>query len=256
MKRELYKHSFTAENLPDYLCPRCNKGLLRIKNDTLNKIETVNSKQHQEEEYSEIQDIEYTFNCVFECINNKCGEVVACTGHAGVDIECAVDYDNFSQSNEYYTYYKPLFFHPNLKLITIPEGTPADVERTLNKSFELFFTSPSAAANLVRISIEEILTEQQVKQYTTNKKGERVKLNLDSRIKHHLPEKYQTIREHFEAVKWLGNAGSHSGEELTSDNTMDAYELVEYILSQVYASFDNMNKLAQAINKSQGPIKE
>ena len=246
MKRELYKHSFTAENLPDYLCPRCNKGLLRIKNDTLNKIETVNSKQHQEEEYSEIQDIEYTFNCVFECINNKCGEVVACTGHAGVDIECAVDYDNFSQSNEYYTYYKPLFFHPNLKLITIPEGTPADVERTLNKSFELFFTSPSAAANLVRISIEEILTDQGV---------ERVR-SLHRRIEK-LPEKHQSVKDHLLALKWLGNAGSHSDEELSLDDTMDAYELVEYVLSKIYYSNPtDIDRLAKEINDFKGPKKK
>ncbi|MCG3881267.1 DUF4145 domain-containing protein [Psychrobacter sp. Ps3] len=77
-----------------------------------------------------------------------------------------------------------------------------------------------------------------------------------SRIEDHLPDKYQTIKEHFEAVKWLGNAGSHSGEELTANNTMDAYELIEYILSQVYAPpTNNLNRLAQNINKVKGPIK-
>ncbi len=254
MERYLYTNTFTEKEAPDYLCPRCNKGLLRLNKDTLKSVETVDSKLYQRNEYSEFQDMQITFNCMFKCINDKCGEVVACIGYAGVDIECAVNYDNFSQPNEYYTYYKPLFFYPNLKLITIPKDTPDDIKKLLNKSFELFFTSPSAAANLVRISIEEILTDQGVNLYS--KKDISKKISLHSRIEEHLPDKYQTIKEHLEAVKWLGNAGSHSDNELSLNDTMDAYELVEYILLQVYAPpTDNLNTLAQDINQSRGPIK-
>ncbi|MGP9544514.1 DUF4145 domain-containing protein [Psychrobacter sp. AOP7-B1-25] len=241
MERDLYKNGFTEEYVPDYLCPRCNKGLLQLNKDTLKSVETVDSKIYQRNEYSEFQDMQITFNCMFKCINDKCGEVVACTGHAGVDI----DYDDFSQSNEYYTYYKPLFFYPNLKLIAIPEDAPDNIKKLLNKSFELFFTSPSAAANLVRISIEKILTDQKVKKMK----------NLYRRIEN-LPEKHSGLKEKFFALKWLGNAGSHSGEELSLDDTMDAYELIEHILSQVYAPpTNNLNTLAQNINKSRGPIK-
>lgn len=254
MERYLYTNTFTEKEAPDYLCPRCNKGLLRLNKDTLKSVETVDSKLYQRNEYSEFQDMQITFNCMFKCINDECGEVVACIGYAGVDIECAVNYDNFSQPNEYYTYYKPLFFYPNLKLITIPKDTPDDIKKLLNKSFELFFTSPSAAANLVRISIEEILTDQGVNLYS--KKDISKKISLHSRIEEHLPDKYQTIKEHLEAVKWLGNAGSHSDNELSLNDTMDAYELVEYILLQVYAPpTDNLNTLAQDINQSRGPIK-
>lgn len=254
MERYLYTNTFTEKEAPDYLCPRCNKGLLRLNKDTLKSVETVDSKLYQRNEYSEFQDMQITFNCMFKCINDKCGEVVACIGYAGVDIECAVNYDNFSQPNEYYTYYKPLFFYPNLKLITIPKDTPDDIKKLLNKSFELFFTSPSAAANLVRISIEEILTDQGVNLYS--KKDGSKKISLHSRIEDHLPDKHQTIKEHFEAVKWLGNAGSHSGEELTPNNTMDSYELIEYILSQVYAPpTNNLDELAKEINGSKGPKK-
>ena len=105
MERYLYTDTFTEEEAPDYLCPRCNKGLLRLNKDTLKSVETVDSKLYQRKEYSEFQDMQMIFNCMFKCINDKCGEVVACTGHAGVGIERAVDYDNFSQPDEYYTYY-------------------------------------------------------------------------------------------------------------------------------------------------------
>ncbi|OLF35426.1 hypothetical protein BTW00_08975 [Psychrobacter sp. C 20.9] len=241
MERDLYKNTFTEEYVPDYLCPRCNKGLLRLNKDTLKSVETVDSKIYQRNEYSEFQDVQITFNCMFKCINDKCGEIVACTGHAGVDI----DYDDFSQPNEYYTYYKPLFFYPNLKLITIPEDTPDNIKKLLNKSFELFFTSPSAAANLVRVSIEEILTNQGVEKIN----------NLHRRIEK-LPKKHESLKTKFFALKWLGNAGSHSGDSITDDDAMDAYELVEDLLLKIYSSKDDeLNMLANKINTLKGPKK-
>lgn len=245
MERYLYTDTFTEEEAPDYLCPRCNKGLLRLNKDTLKSVETVDSKLYQRKEYSEFQDMQMIFNCMFKCINDKCGEVVACTGHAGVGIERAVDYDNFSQPDEYYTYYKPLFFYPNLNLITIPKDTPDDIKKLLNKSFELFFTAPSAAANLVRVSIEEILTEQGVEKIN----------NLHRRIEK-LPEKHESLKTKFFALKWLGNAGSHSGDRITADDAMDAYELVEDLLLKIYSSKDNeLNMLANKINTLKGPKK-
>ncbi|SJN40122.1 DUF4145 domain-containing protein [Psychrobacter sp. JB385] len=245
MERYLYTDTFTEEEAPDYLCPRCNKGLLRLNKDTLKSVETVDSKLYQRKEYSEFQDMQMIFNCMFKCINDKCGEVVACTGHAGVGIERAVDYDNFSQPDEYYTYYKPLFFYPNLNLITIPKDTPDDIKKLLNKSFELFFTAPSAAANLVRVSIEEILTDQGVEKIN----------NLHRRIEK-LPEKHESLKTKFFALKWLGNAGSHSGDRITADDAMDAYELVEDLLLKIYSSKDNeLNMLANKINTLKGPKK-
>ena len=245
MERYLYTDTFTEEEAPDYLCPRCNKGLLRLNKDTLKSVETVDSKLYQRKEYSEFQDMQMIFNCMFKCINDKCGEVVACTGHAGVGIECAVDYDGFSHPNEYYTYYRPLFFYPNLNLITIPKDTPEKNKKLLNKSFELFFTSPSVAANLVRVSIEEILTNQGVEKIN----------NLHRRIEK-LPEKHESLKTKFFALKWLGNAGSHSGDSITDDDAMDAYELVEDLLLKIYSSKDDeLNMLANKINTLKGPKK-
>ncbi|WP_198333569.1 DUF4145 domain-containing protein [Psychrobacter namhaensis] len=253
MNRTLYKQKFTLDNSPDYNCPKCNIGLLRIQKDSFKEYTTCDLDEMQKHPDFEPEWIEYIFNCVFECNNDRCEGKVLCTGHGSVGFDIDVD-DYGQQYQEWDDYYRPLFFHPNLNLIIIPEDTPTDIKKILNQSFELFFTSPSAAANLVRIAIEGILTDQGVNLYS--KKDGSKKISLHSRIEDHLPDKYQTIKEHLEAVKWLGNAGSHSGEELTPNNTMDAYELIEYILSQVYAPpTNNLNRLAQNINKSRGPIK-
>lgn len=252
MNRQLYKNAFSLDNPPDYICPRCNIGVLRIA-DEFKSHATFDIQEAQKHPDFEPDWVSYIFNCVFECNNHKCNGKVVCTGSGSVDFDIDVD-DYGQQYQEWDDYYRPLFFHPNLKLINIPEDTPDNIKKILNQSFELFFTSPSAAANLIRISIEEILTDQGVNLYS--RKDSSKKISLHSRIEDHLPDKYQTIKEHFEAVKWLGNAGSHADNELSLNDTMDAYELVEYILSKVYYSApNNLNKLAKEINDLKGPKK-
>ena len=244
MNRDLYKRRFTVDDPPDYICPKCNIGLLRIKENSFEEFAELDAKEMQNKHEFDPDWIDYIFHCIFECNNHKCASKVVCTGRGNVDFD--IDVDEFgSQSQYWYSDYRPLFFHPNLKLITIPEDTPADIEKLLNQSFELFFTSPSAAANLIRISIEEILTDQGVEEMR----------NLHRRIEK-LPEKHESLKTKFFALKWLGNAGSHSDNELSLNDTMDAYELVEYVLSKVYYSApDNLDKLAKEINDLKGPKK-
>lgn len=252
MNRNLYKQPFVLQDSPSYGCPQCDIGLLRLNEDDFKKYTTFDLDEMQKHPDFEPDWIDYIFNCVFECNNHKCDGKVVCTGRGKVDFDIDVD-DEGRQYQEWNDYYQPLFFHPNIKLINIPENTPVDIKKTLDQSFELFFTSPSAAANLVRISIEEILTDQGVSLYITNKKGREIRLQLDQRIDK-LPEKHKDLKDKFFALKWLGNAGSHSGEELSLDDTMDAYELAEYVLSEIYrSSSDNLDKLTQAINTSKGP---
>ena len=251
MNRRLYTQGFTLDDTPNYPCPKCETGILVLNKDDFKSYTPYDLSEMQDHPAFEPGWISYIFNCVFECNKRGCNGKVVCTGRGSMDFDI-VDDQGFERQ-EWHDYYQPLFFHPNLKLINIPENTPDNIKQTLNQSFELFFTSPSAAANLVRIAVEDILTDQGVSLYSP--KDSSRKISLHNRIENHLPDKYQTIKEHFEAVKWLGNAGSHSGEKLTTNDTMDAYELMEYILSQVYApTANNLNRLAQDINTVKGPI--
>lgn len=198
--------------------------------------------------------IEYIFNCVFECNNDRCDGKVLCTGRGSVDVDIEVD-DNGQQYQEYNDYYRPLYFHPNLKLIILPDSTPYEVKDLLNESFRLFFTSPASAANIVRKSIEEILNDLKVGMPIIKNDDEKTFINLDKRI-NKLSENFESLKNRFFAIKWLGNAGSHSGDGITADDAMDAYELVEDLLLKIYGSKDDeLNMLANKINTLKGPKK-
>jgi hypothetical protein len=69
-----------------------------------------------------------------------------------------------------------------------------------------------------------------------------------------LPKKYDHIKDIFFAIKWLGNAGSHSHQELTSDDVLDAYELMEELLVEIFEKKrEKAKSLAKKINKKKGP---
>jgi hypothetical protein len=128
------------------------------------------------------------------------------------------------------------------------------VSTPLNESFKLFFSSPSAASNNVRIAIEELLTELKVKRFNVSK-GRRLFINLHQRIES-LPAKYAQFKDMILAIKWLGNAGSHGHSEVTIDDAMDAYELTEHILKEIYEpKAKKLKALAKKVNKKKGPSK-
>lgn len=58
------------------------------------------------------------------------------------------------------------------------------------------------------------------------------------------------------AIKWLGNAGSHSQKTVSRDDVIDAYELLEHILQEIYMQkTEKLKTKAQKINKMKGPVK-
>jgi len=137
-------------------------------------------------------------------------------------------------------------------MFSFPEETPDDVAEELGTSFALFFCDPSSSANHMRIALEHLLTHLRIKRYITSG-GRRRYLSLHNRIEL-LPGTYEHVKDIFLAIKWLGNAGSHSQHEVSTDDVLDAYELMEELLAEVITSKRKKAKsLAKQINKKKGP---
>lgn len=56
----------------------------------------------------------------------------------------------------------------------------------------------------------------------------RSRLTLHKRIEL-FKKKNQKVGEILEAIKWIGNKGSHADKQLLVNETMDAYELLEHV---------------------------
>ncbi len=89
-----------------------------------------------------------------------------------------------------------------------------------------------------------------VKKANTNKE---IKLSLHRRIAE-FKIKQPEIGEHIEAIKWIGNAGTHTSPLKLKDIIL-GFELLEYCLNSLY---NNRSKeflsISKKINKKRGPI--
>ncbi len=255
MDRKALKLAFTLASPPDWICPTCQKGVLRIKKDTFFQEEGQASRDRSHEAW-EPDWIAYVYSCLLVCTNDQCKEVVSNVGVGSVVHHVYQDYRG-EVDEAYIDFFQPKFFEPHLVFINIPDDCPESVSEPLRESFRLFFSVPGAAANNVRIAIEELLTALHVKRFNVVK-GKRRPINLHQRIDL-LPRKHVLLKDLLFAIKWLGNAGSHGNNgknEITTDNVMDAYELTEHILHEIYApKTKKLAALAKKVIKKKGPTK-
>lgn len=252
MDRRIYKLPFNKNKSPDWICPTCGNGALRIKDNTFHFEELTSSKNAHNHEAWEPEWIEYVYSCLLYCSNATCSEVVANNGIGTVDWYSGYDH-NDTPVQEWDEIFSPRYFEPHLKLFEYPGETPIEIASEIDQSFSLFFSNPASASNHLRISLEHLLTFLKVKRQET-KKGKRLFLSLHRRI-NLIPTKFEDLKCMLLAVKWLGNAGSHAKKEITSDDVLDAYEIMDVVLREIFEEKRKKAKaLAKKINKKKGPI--
>ena len=252
MDRTAFKIPFTERRVPKWPCPTCSAGQLQLLPKSLMQQEKPESRDHSHEAW-EPDWIRYVYSCIFICSNSVCREMVASVGTGRVDYNEYEDEEHgWVQATE--DLFTPSFFQPPLKILDIPADCPTDVAVHLNESFALFFADPGAALNCARIAVEAVLTDLGIKRFT-KVKGVRRPIYLHQRIAL-LPPKHSHLIELLTAIKWLGNAGSHAGSDVSSDDVLLAYDLVEHVLAQIYDNkAKKLSASAKKVNKKKGPVK-
>ncbi len=250
--RKLYKGYFLREEMNSWMCPTCNKGTLQMENDKFIFEDNSTTKQYRyHEDFNVPYDIVYTYTALLTCTNPKCKESITSSGTGCVDVSEQILSSSGYYENKYEDYFKPLFFYPPLHLFLIPKDTPDTVKEAIISSFSLVFNNRPSAANQIRVALECLLTHLKIKRFV-NRKGKRKRLVLHERIQL-LPPKYQHVKKLCTAIKWLGNSGSHCGDEITFDNVFDGYDMLSFLFDEVYTSKEtHANKLAKKINAKKG----
>jgi Domain of unknown function (DUF4145) len=253
MDRKTLKLPFTVNSAPDWTCPTCQIAPLRIRKGSFIKDERWHSRDHSHDAW-EPEWIEYVYTCMLQCSNDKCKEVVSSCGTGSLDWSVGENEEG-EPEQVYEDYFRPKYFEPHLKLMKFPKDCPESVTKPLEDSFGLFFVSPPAASNNVRMAMEALLTELKIRRFNLVN-GKRRFISLHQRIAL-LPPKYSHLKDLILAIKWLGNAGSHDGAaEVSLDDVMDSYELTEHILQEIYASkASKLKAMATRVNKKKGPVK-
>ncbi|WP_144157946.1 DUF4145 domain-containing protein [Paraburkholderia sp. BCC1885] len=253
MERTPYLLPFTRDRIPTWLCPVCQSGHLRLLKDTLVERESQASQKDHDHVDWEPDWIRGVFSCVFECNNERCKEYVSCAGDSRVETTEFLD-DEYGWSQQQEENFYPGYFVPALVLMDIPKVCPETVRKHLRESFALAYADAGAALNCARAAVEAVLTNLNITRFR-NQNGKRRIISLHQRIEG-LPNKYDEQKQLLLAVKWLGNAGSHSGPEPTVNDLRNAYDLLESVLAEIYdKKTEKLKAVAKKVNKKKGTSK-
>jgi len=238
--RKSYKGYFTKEDMSKWQCPTCNSSALKVVEEQfVKKHNSATEINYYENWFDAPEMIVYTFTALLSCTNPQCKEVVACSGTGGVERE-EYSYDNY----KYVEYFKPYFFYPALNIFQIPEKTPDNVKKSIVTSFSLLFSNTSAAANKIRSALECLLIKIDSEQPNGISLHQRIKL---------LTDEYKKIKNFCLAVKWLGNAGSHCEDNMTLDDIFDGYDILLFVLEELYDDkHEKLSVIVEIINENKG----
>lgn len=241
---KFFTSHFCSDNIPTWPCPECGVQSLSCSDKQFQKqYKTPIDTSHPAFEPGWI---EYIFTMHLECANSSCGCRVVCVGTGDVSQEYIRD---GSGDWEWFDTFQVKFFEPALRIFVPPIDTPDWVKKTLDTSFSTFFSSPSTSLSALRSSLEVLLGEMEVA--SVDEKGRF--LSLAKRI-NLLPENYRKIIEPANAIRWLGNDGTHSGGILVrKSDVLDGYRIFEHILIELYPEKSaSVEDLVARINAAKG----
>lgn len=219
---------------PAWVCPICDEGKIRLRKNSRVSVETERSKQNHAEDFWGPEFVVYAFTAWADCNHEPCKQAFAISGKGGVD-----QYPDERGEVEYAEYFDPLSIFPMPHIIKTPQKCPDSIKDTLQQSFVLFLSDRESCANKLRVCVELLLTHVGVP-------PDRVLHNRITKYK----ETSEPIADRLMALKWLGNTGSHGGEDLTisSRELLDAYEILENVFEELLEKkTERLNALARKL---------
>lgn len=123
VKRELWREPLTTEYVPNWHCPKCDGGYLKIKPDSLHFSQTSDSISSHDHPAFDSDWVRYRFSCVLICNNDRCQESAAVAGRGRVEIVQTSP----SEGYEYVDFFVPDYVCPSPPLISISENYPEEV---------------------------------------------------------------------------------------------------------------------------------
>jgi len=253
INRQLFKNPFTLDSIPTWICPNCKIGVLEIDKKNIKIFESSASKSYHSHPAWEPTWINGGFLGFFKCSNSKCSEIVGIIGKMNV-----VEGQEFNEEYERWDLVafkelSPTQFCPQLDIFQINKDVPEKIKETILIAFNIYWTDLSSCANKIRVVAECIMDDMKVPK-TYLDKGKRKGYSLHKRIEQFKKTNIEEA-EHLMAIKWIGNVGSHQLENLTKEDILDGFEILELVTNKLYdKSTARIKKLSKKINKRKKPI--
>jgi hypothetical protein len=243
MHRSLFSEKeFALSKLPEWTCPSCSAGTLRkVQDDEFRILQNATTQSIVNESFFDHEHDIGVFTGRLFCGN--CRENVFVSGTSSTDIE----YDEDTGTN-YYAVVQPRFFIPTLRLIDVDERVPSRIHQLIDAACSVFWCSGESCINRLRCVTEEILTFLQIPASTDNGAF----ITLHHRIEK-IADEHKNVRDALMAAKHMGNDASHGAFEVTREEVLDAFEVVEYCLAELFpVDRSNVLSIISRINSNKG----
>jgi hypothetical protein len=233
-----------GDNWPSPLCPVCRVGHLVV--DHISNVLSARSANSRDDEDWDPEWEFGFFHGTLRCQRRGCREVVIVAGEMKTDL--------LPDDGRYATYgpfHRLQFAVPALPIVDLPPECPSRIRELMDGCSQVLWSDPPAAANRLRFAVEELFTLQRINRYTV-RNHRRTRLSAHARILLLKKAKPEGVGETLEAVKWIGNQGSHD-DKLTIIDVLDGADLLSHALRLLYDSEPKrMLRVAQVINKRKG----
>lgn len=246
IKRALFTIRFSKTKVPNWRCPRCDGGHLRLVPDTFRTARSGDSLANSGEEWYDFDMEESRFVALLQCDNDDCKETASLAGEGRV-IE---DPDLEKHKMDYSEVFFATHIYPSPPLIRLPVKCPEQVACQISLVNESQWNAPDAAATRVRVTVERLLTDLGIPVTRPTKRGEE-RISLHQRIEL-LKNERPAQADQLLAMKWIGNAGAHD-EPITREDVFDMLDILENILEQIYGQVEKLAQLVKHINNRRGP---
>ncbi len=253
INRSLFEDAFTSNRIPAWICPTCKIGILKADKNDIKVYESSASKSIHNHPAWEPDWMYGGFVGLLTCSNPNCSEKVGIIGdmHFVEKQEYSEDLDEwvYVRQNEL----NPTQFSPAINIFQINKDVPRKLAEAIYSSFSLYWIDLSSCANKIRTVAECIMDNKKVPKIYMDK-GKRKSYTLHKRIEL-FKETNTEEAELLMAIKWIGNSGSHQTDNLTDDDILDSFELLELVTNKLYETDSTrIKKLSKNINKRKKPI--
>ena len=247
LDRESLSEKFDVDNFPVFWCSTCLRGQIILERNSIVWDEPNYSILAKDIEGWEPNWRSRRFSARLKCVKSDCGEVAIMTGTMSLQ-EDWVDGIGWNNTDLFH----PQAITPSPMIFQVPDETPEEIQKILNKCFSLYFQDKNSSMNKMRIVVELILDERGIPREMTNKNGTNTRISLHQRI--------QLLRKFFSepadsllAAKEVGNFGSHEPLEIDKEIAIDILQLVSSAIDDLYGGIDgNLKAKRRKLIQSRG----
>lgn len=233
---------------PRVLCPDCLEGALVLQTTT--PCPDVVSRAHIElvrRNFEAPDELTGTFTGSLQCDNTSCGRIAVIAG----DWVYGWAFDEIRERDVLVDFFVLRYINPAPRLLFSPARTPAKVVASIATASSVLWMSPDLAATQLRLAVEQLLSARGVRRTTLTTKKKRRRLSTQERLGIFAGTHPEVVHA-LEAVKWIGNSGTHE-TGLTVDDVVKGAQFLELALRGLYdASEAKLVAEAKDINRRRG----